>query len=261
MLAISTLVAFLLYSVAGFLQWQVMRGDRKQPRSYNQIIGLAGIAAHTVAIFLVLHQPDGINLSLFSVGSLISWLVAGLVLLSSLRQSIDNLFIAVFPMAAVTVLITWATGVGPGKDYDPGLILHILLSILAYSIFTIATIQAILLSRQVSALKHHHTRGLVSSLPPLQTMERLLFEMLWTGLTLLTVALITGFIVFEDLFAQHLVHKTAFSIIAWALYAVLLFGRDRFGWRTNTAIRWIVACFLLLAIGFFGSKAVLELLI
>jgi len=258
MLSISTLIAFLLYSTAGFFQWQIMRGDRQQSRSINQALGLAGLAAHTAAIFLVLHQPGGINLSLFSVGSLISWLVAGLVLLSSLRQSIDNLFIAVFPMAAMTVLATWIAGVGEGKAYDAGLILHILLSILAYSIFTIATIQAILLSRQVSALKHHHTRGLVSSLPPLQTMERLLFEMLWTGLALLTAALVTGFIFFEDLFAQHLVHKTVLSLIAWGLYAILLFGRNSFGWRINAAIRWTITSFVILAIGFFGSKAVME---
>lgn len=258
MLLISTLVAVLLYSTAGFLQWQIMTGDRKQSRSFNQMLGLAGISAHTLAIYLVLHQPDGINLSVLSMGSLISWLVTGLVLLSSLRQNIDNLFIAVFPMAAITALATVVAGEGPGKAYDAGLISHILLSILAYSIFTIATIQAILLSRQVSALKHHHTRGLVASLPPLQTMEKLLFEMIWTGLILLTASLITGFVVFDDLFAQHLVHKTVLSIAAWALYAFLIFGRVSFGWRSNTAVRWTLTSFITLALGYFGSKMVIE---
>ncbi|WP_286236727.1 cytochrome C assembly family protein [Neptuniibacter halophilus] len=261
MLLISTLLAVLLYSATAGLQWQVMKGQRQQSRSLNQLLGLGGLCAHTLAIYLVLHQPGGINLSVFSVGSLISWLVAGLVLLSSLRQSIDNLFIGVFPMAALTALATLLAGVAPGRDYDSGLILHILLSILAYSIFTIAAIQAILLSRQIAALKHHHTRGLVASLPPLQTMERLLFEMVWTGLILLTASLLTGFIVFEDLFAQHLVHKTVLSIIAWGLYATLLFGRISFGWRSLTAVRWTLTSFVTLALGFFGSKMVIEWLV
>lgn len=261
MLVISTLVAIMLYSTSGFLQWQVMRGDRQQPRYFNQLLGVLGLSSHTLALYIVLHQPEGINLSLFSVGSLISWLVASIVLLSSLRQNIDNLFIAVFPMAAVTALATLVAGVAEGKVYAGGVIAHILLSILAYSIFTIATLQAILLSRQISALKQHHTRGLVSTLPPLQTMERLLFEMVWTGLILLTAALITGFIVFEDLFAQHLVHKTAFSLFAWCLYATLIFGRISFGWRSNTAVRWSVASFITLALGFFGSKMVIEWLV
>jgi len=261
MLAISTLVAVMLYSAAGFLQWQVMQGTRQQPRHFNQLLGVLGLCSHTLALYVVLHQPNGINLSLLSVGSLISWLVASIVLLSSLRQNIDNLFIGVFPMAAITALGTLVAGVADGKVYAGGVIAHILLSILAYSIFTIATIQAILLSRQISALKQHHTRGLVSSLPPLQTMERLLFEMVWTGLILLTASLVTGFIFFEDLFAQHLVHKTAFSMFAWCLYAILLFGRMKFGWRSNTAVRWSIASFITLALGFFGSKLVIEWLV
>lgn len=260
MLLISTLIAVLLYAAAGTLQWQVMQGARKQPRSRNQLIGAAAFAAHSLSVYLVLHQPLGINLSFLSVASLISWLVAGLVLISSLKQSIDNLFIGVFPMAALASLASLMAE-GEGKAYDAGLITHILLSILAYSIFTIAALQAILLSRQESALKHHHTRGLVASLPPLQTMERLLFEMIWTGIILLTASLITGFIVFEDLFAQHLVHKTVLSLFAWLAYAALLFGRITFGWRSHTAVYWTISSFLLLAVGFFGSKLVIEWLV
>lgn len=259
MLALFTLAAVLIYAFAGFLQWQVMRGQK--PRFQAKLLGSIALALHTLSIYGVLHQNSGINLSVFSIGSLISWLVTALVLLSSLRQSIDNLFVAVFPMSAITALFSFLLGINAGKAYDAGLISHILLSILSYSIFTIATIQAFLLSRQESALKHHHTRGLVSSLPPLQTMERLLFEMISTGLILLTASLITGFLVFDDLFAQQLVHKTALSILAWILYATLLFGRFTFGWRSQTAVRWTIGSFLVLALGFFGSKAVIEWLI
>ena len=261
MLHILTLTAVALYSLAGFWQWQLMRGQRKQPRNKNQIIGFVAFAAHTLSIYMVLHQPGGINLSLFSIASLISWLVAGLVLLSSLKQTIDNLFIAVFPMAAIAALFSIVGETPIGKAYDGGLIAHILLSVLAYSIFTIAALQAILLSRQEFALKHHHTRGLVASLPPLQTMERLLFEIIWAGMILLTASLITGFLFFEDLFAQQLVHKTAFSMAAWVSYATLLFGRITFGWRSQTAIYWTISSFVALALGFFGSKFVIELLI
>lgn len=261
MLALSTLIAVSLYSVAGFLQWQVMQGGRKPPRSRNQLIGLIAFISHSFSVYLVLHQPSGINLEVVSVGSLISWLVAGLVLLSSLRQNIDNLFIGVFPMAAVTALLAWTAGSEAGKMYESGLIAHILLSILAYSIFTISVLQAILLSRQEAALKQHHTRGLIASLPPLQTMERLLFEMIWTGLILLSASLVSGFIFLEDLFSQQLVHKTVLSILAWLFYATLLFGRITFGWRSNTAVRWTIAGFIILALGFFGSKAVIEWLV
>jgi len=70
--------------------------------------------------------------------------------------------------------------------------------------------------------------------------------------------ILTGVIFIEDLFAQHLSHKTAFSIISWALYAILLFGRHVLGWRGKIAIRWIIAGFAMLMLAYFGSKFVLE---
>ena len=101
---------------------------------------------------------------------------------------------------------------------------------------------------------------MIRSLPPLQIMEKLLFEMIWTGFILLTASLITGMLVFDDLFAQHLVHKTALSIIAWLLYFALLVGRHVMGWRSQKAVRWTVGSFTLLMLAFFGSKFVIELL-
>ncbi|MFW1678736.1 cytochrome C assembly family protein [Pontibacter sp. JAM-7] len=261
MLLFSTLLAVLLYGAASLLQYQVVLGKRTAQPALLKWLALGGFVAHTLSVYTVLHQPQGLNLSLFSAGSLIAWLVTGLVLLSSLRQAIDNLFLGVLPMALITALLTIVTDLQPGKPYAGGLIAHILLSILAYSVFTIAVIQAILLSRQEAALKHHHTRGLIASLPPLQTMERFLFELLWAGLILLTASLVTGFLFEDNLFAQHLVHKTVLSIMAWGLYATLLFGRLSFGWRSHTAIRWTLGSFALLALGYFGSKFVTELIL
>lgn len=262
MLILSTLIAIACYSTATFFQWKILQGERRQPRNINQRIGWAGFAAHTLAVYMVLHPPEGLHLGFFAMGSLVSWLVVAIVLLSSIRQAIENLFIGVLPIAIITALLAgFVPEASVAKSYDSGLIAHILLSVLAYSILTVAVLQAVLLSRQHSALKHHHTRGLVASLPPLQTMERLLFEMLWSGLILLTAALVTGFVFLDDLFAQHLVHKTVLSIIAWLLYTTLICGRLFFGWRSHTATRWTIGGFILLALAFFGSKLAIEWLI
>ena len=81
------------------------------------------------------------------------------------------------------------------------------------------------------------------------------------GFILLSVSLITGFIYLEDMFAQHLVHKTVLSIVAWIAFAVLLWGRYRFGWRGRKAIRWTLVGFAVLMLAYFGSKAVIELIL
>ncbi len=260
MLTLSTLIAVFLYLIAATLQFQTLKKQTKSS-ALIKITAATGVIFHTFSVYSVLHQPNGINLGFFIAGSLVAWLVAAVVLFSSLRHPIENLFIGILPMAALNAALSvWGPNLGVAKIYQGGLIVHILLSILAYSVFTIATFQAFLLSKQDHALKQHHTRGLVASLPPLQTMERLLFEMIWIGMILLTASLVTGFLFLDNLFAQQLAHKTILSIMAWILYAILLWGRTVLGWRSHRAVRWTVSGFFLLMLGFFGSKLVLDII-
>lgn len=194
MLTVLALLALACYMAATVKQWQVLQQQTPKTPLTKQLGG-AGWLLHTAGLYLQLHQGHEINLGLFNVASLISWLVAGIVLISSLRQSIENLYLGVFPLAALMGLLSaLVPETASARPYSGGLIAHILLSILAYSIFTIAVLQALLLQLQERALKGHMTRGLITTLPPLQTMERLLFEMIGTGLALLTAALLTGFI-------------------------------------------------------------------
>ena len=102
---------------------------------------------------------------------------------------------------------------------------------LAYSLLTLAAVQAILLAIQDHHLRSRHPGGFVRGLPPLQTMESLLFEMIAAGFVLLTLALVSGFAFLENMFAQHLVHKTVLSTLAWLVFGGLLLGRFRYGWR------------------------------
>jgi ABC-type uncharacterized transport system permease subunit len=262
MLFIATLIAIIAYSGAAWLQWQRLSTPDAGQRGLIRALGFAAFIVHGYAVYDVLHYPNGIDLGTFQVGSLIAWVVVGILLASSLRQKLDNLFIGAFPMAAITAaLAAFGPDTGDHRLYSGGLVVHILLSLLAYSIFTLAALHALLLSRQIRALKTHHTRGLINSLPPLQIMERLLFEMLWCGFILLSISLVTGFVFVEDLFAQHLAHKTLLSIVAWLVYAILLAGRATLGWRSHIAVRWTLGGFVLLMLAFFGSKIVVEILL
>jgi len=140
-------------------------------------------------------------------------------------------------------------------------LLLIVLSIMAYSLFAIAAVQAILLAIQDHQLRNRRPGGIIRALPPLQTMEDLLMQLILAGFILLTLALLSGFFFLEDIFAQHLVHKTVLSIAAWLVFATLLWGRWKFGWRGRTAIRWTLGGYIALMLAYFGSKLVLELLL
>jgi len=100
--------------------------------------------------------------------------------------------------------------------------------------------------------------GWMKALPSMEALEAGTFQALVAGFSILTLALFSGFIFVEDLFAQHLIHKTVLSCLAWVVFAVLLFGRWRFGWRGRTAASWTLSGFALLALAYFGSKIVLE---
>jgi len=121
--------------------------------------------------------------------------------------------------------------------------------------------QAVLLDVQDRHLRNRRPGGFIRALPPLEVMERLLFQMIATGFALLSAALLTGMLFLEDIFAQHLVHKTVLSIASWVIFGILLWGRWKFGWRGRTAIRWTLSGFVFLILAYFGSKMVLELIL
>ena len=98
-------------------------------------------------------------------------------------------------------------------------------------------------------------------LPPLTLTEALLFRLIAAGFLLLTLTLVTGVLFVDNLFAQHLVHKTVLSVAAWLVFGVLLFGRWRYGWRGKRAVRLTLIGMAVLLLAFFGSKFVLELLL
>ena len=232
-------------------------------RSVGIGLGFAALLLHAFMLYFELFTAGGLNLSFFNAVSLAAWTVAGMLLVSSLSKPVENLAILALPVAAITVLLDLRYPGNHLLDQSAGwaLRVHVLTSMLAYSLLTLASAQALLLAIQNNHLRRHHPGGFIRALPPLQTMEALLFEMISLGFLLLSVALVTGFAYLEDMFAQHLVHKTVLSIVAWIAFAILLWGRYRFGWRGRTAIRWTLVGFAVLMLAYFGSKAVIELIL
>jgi ABC-type uncharacterized transport system permease subunit len=221
------------------------------------------VCIHILYTAIVFQQNDGFSFSFFSTSSLVSMIVALLLLIATLNQPVEKLGIAVFPIAAIMLGLNLAFPEKPHPlhTHNWQMNIHVLTSIIAFSLLNIAALQAISLAIQDRQLKSHAPKRFIQSLPPLQTMESLLFQMLSTGLFFLTISLVSGFIFIENLFAQHLVHKTVLSILAWLIFSGLLIGRSRYGWRGQTAIKWTLCGFVSLLLAYFGSKLVLEIIL
>ena len=257
------ITAIALYLLSTFRQIKAV--TQSQGANRNQVIGLGMIATvfHGAAWFTPMLNQDSIALGFFSVGSLIALVISALIVLSAIKQPIENLLLGVFPMSALLLSVNLFVPEAQvtGNHWNNGLTSHIILSIMAYSILTIAAFQAILLMVQNYQLKHKHMSGIMRVLPPLQTMDRLLFQMLSAGTVLLTLAIASGFLFLDDLFAQHLLHKTLFTLISWAIFSFLLFAHWRFGWRGTVASKWTLTAMSFLVLAFFGSKLVLEIIL
>ena len=236
-----------------------------QKKTHKISIYLAWLAviSHTAYNLSILFLPDGIDFSFFNTASLILLIVVFILLFASFSKPVIKLGIALFPTTAVILIlgitIPVKSQILQTKAWQMDV--HIVTSIIAFSLLNIAAFQALLLAVQDWQLRNHRPNQLIQSLPPLQTMESLLFQMIGTGLFFLSISLLSGFIFIEDLFAQHLVHKTVLSIFAWFTFSGLLAGRSRYGWRGQTAIRWTLIGFVSLLLAYFGSKLVLELIL
>jgi len=258
------IVAIFLYLSAAFVigaRLFAPAGASARSRRTGLMLGWAALAGHALVLHQALLTPEGLNLGFFNAASLVAGLMVLLLLLAAVPAPIENLGIALFPAAALSIALMFAYPVNDVPMTNWKIDLHITLSLAAYSILALATLQALVLAWQDHQLRNRRLTRLIRRLPPLQTMETLLFQLLGAGFFLLTIALITGFVFLENIFAQHLVHKTALSILAWCLLAVLLWGRWRFGWRGRKAVRLTLAAFLLLMLAYFGSKFVLELIL
>lgn len=271
-LLIFQLVAIGLYCLSGFLLAKRLFEKKSSELSgfvlqKNVILSmsLAAVVIHMGILYSLINAENvrGLNFGFFNAMSLMMWLIALLVTIASFSKPLENLGIAAFPVAALAVLMEMifpSTRILlPDEAHD--LRFHILISIMAYSLLTIAAIQASLLAVQNQYLRNKHPGGFIRALPPLETMESLLFQLIGLGFVFMSLALATGAIYLEDMFEQHLVHKTVLALVSWGLLGILLWGRWRFGWRGKTAIRWTISAFIILLLSYFGTKLVMELIL
>jgi ABC-type uncharacterized transport system permease subunit len=227
------------------------------------IPALIAVLLHGWLVYQGLITPQGLDVGFFTILSLVGCVVAILLLIATFNHPIESLGIFVFPIAALMLglRLFYHEGYYLSIYQGAGLDFHILSSILAYSLLSIAAVQAILLYIQDTHLHNKHPGGFIRALPPLETMEYLLFQMIGLGFIVLSISLLSGLFYLENILAQHLVHKTVLSVVAWLIFGILLLGRWRFGWRGRTAIRFTISGFIMLMLAYFGSKFVIELIL
>ncbi len=264
-LSIAAIAAY--FFVGAAIGRRVMHGQAPNPR-LRQLLFAGTIPAAVLHAFILYQSMlgQGLNLGITYSVSLVSWVVVILFLLAAARRPVETLGVFILPFAAAMLLLAAVVPSAPiplPPQTTGFMVLHIIVSLLAYGLLSIAVVQSLALSLQERQLHSKHPAGFLRALPPIETMETLMFQMIGVGFLLLTLTLISGLFFSEQVFGKPVAftHHIVLSIIAWVVFAVLLFGRVRFGWRGRHAVRWALSGFSLLVLAYFGSKFVIEVIL
>jgi ABC-type uncharacterized transport system permease subunit len=198
--------------------------------------------------------------------SLLVWLTLLIYWVANLvYEGISAILGLMAPLALLAVAFQAAVPTRHIIQYagDPLFTLHFGIAMLAYALFMVATVHALVMLAEEKWLHRGVLPPFLGSLPPLMEMERLLFRILLGAFVLLTLTLVTGTFFSEQLFGKPFTasHKTVFGFISWFIFGGLLAGHYFRGWRGRTAVRWTLAGFTALLLAYIGSKVVLELIL
>ena len=195
--------------------------------------------------------------------SVTAWLVAAVY---AVESHVFPLLQTRWTLSALGAMAVLLSVLFPGSllhaTASPWLPLHWALGIASYGLFGVAVVHAWFMTRTEERIRlatDPHS-GM-----PLLTMERLTFRFVGAGFLLLSATLLVGVLFEKQLYGSATPlkwdHKTAFSLLSWFAFAVLLVGRARFGWRGRRAVRVLYIGSGLLLLAYVGSRFVMEIIL
>ena len=220
-----------LYALLGIHFWRTRLSDAGLPLDakptlrrlapWERITLLCGILLHGAGLYLLLFPGGAMKFGFSYALSLIVWLALVFYWIESFYARIEGLQTLAMPVAAVCTLLPLAF---PGQHLlaNAGSAVfraHFMVAMLAYSLFTLAALHALLMAAAEKRLHQGRLSRALGGLPPLLTMEALLFRLIAIAFVLLTLTLGTGIVFSEALFGKafRLDHKTVFAIASWLI--------------------------------------------
>ncbi|MBU1213799.1 MAG: cytochrome c biogenesis protein CcsA [Gammaproteobacteria bacterium] len=261
------LLTFALYAVLAFLFWRAQAEGTAEQKNRGAL-GFAVIVPlllHGALLYQTLFVWGALNLGVTYALSLILWLTVLVYWVARLFYPLSGLLALVLPLAAISAVLPGLFPVGHILSQPPSGLFdtHVLMAMLAYSLLTIAALHAGLISMVEKRLHHARLPKILKSLPPLMTMESLLFRVIGVGFVILTITVVSGILFSEQVFGQpfQFTHKVLFGLISWFVFGGLLVGHHFYGWRGHTAVRLTLSGFAFLLLAYLGTQFVLQVIL
>jgi ABC-type uncharacterized transport system permease subunit len=265
------IVSALLYAALGFHFWRTRWRETDKPlvtlpmQPWERAAIAGTLALQGVGLYDGIFGAGDMRFSFSFALALMLWLAVFIYWLESFRSRMDGLQPMVLPLAAACALLpaVFSQAHTMTNAGAWGFKLHFLTAMLAYSLFTLSALHAVFMSFAERKLHNRTVTKSLNSLPPILTMEALLFRMIIVAFISLTVALGSGVLFSEEIFGKAMVldHKTLFAFASWGIFAALLAGRYVYGWRGRIALRWTLAGFMVLLLAYIGSRFVADVIL
>ncbi|CAM4418168.1 MAG: hypothetical protein LEGION0398_MBIBDBAK_00361 [Legionellaceae bacterium] len=223
--------------------------------SLQNLFTFFALIFHGILLNDWINTVNGQILTIFALFSLVAGFTGFITFLVGLAKPMGYLKMIISFLSILSIVLVISL---PQVDIikienDPRQFIHILITTAAVSVFYLAGLQALCLSIQEYQLRHKRIAYMISAFPSLETMEKLVIQILTVGFILLTGVLIISFWYYHTLFNFLLIQKAFISILAWLIFVILLFGRIKYGWRGQIIARWTLGGVILLSILYFGS--------
>ncbi len=258
-----SLISVTFYIIAGMLAAAQLLTNKQSYQKWLMASVSVALVTHVIWLYQHIFMVSGQNLPILNIVSLVTFIISLLSTLATRKLNMGILLPVVYGFSVIN-FITMSylpSHYITHLETHPQVGAHIIFALLAYSILTIASLFAIQLAYLDYRLKQHKLPLTKINMPPLMTLEKSLFQFVFIGFVLLTCTLLTGFVFLEDMFAQGKAHKAIFTIIAWFIYATLLWGHFSRGWRGRLVVYITIAASSLLTIAYFGSRFVREIIL
>ena len=222
------------------------------------LLAVTGLIWHFFVLAASILGAGGLSLTLGNAASFIGLQLALIAILGAIEPSLRGLSAGLLFLSAAAAMLTATQQVDAPAVLSWQLQAHVLISLFAYGLLSVGAIVAIFALIQDARLRAGRLTSINHLFAPLETNEKLLYGIAASGFVVLLIAVLSGLTFVDNLFAQHLVHKSALSILALVLFGVLLAGRHFAGWRGRRAVYLYLWGFLMLGLAYFGSRFVLE---
>ena len=256
-------VAVLFYGLSTLYWLFLWKDGFRHHNRVNYFLLLIGFGFHTAALvqrgFSLARCP--VN-NLYEATTFVAWTILAAYLVVGLWSPLK--FLGAFASPILLAIGTFALmpnldpKTPPGvPEFSGGLLsFHAAVILLAYGSFGLSCVAGLMYLSQEHDLRFRKLRAVLSLLPPIQRLERLIGQLLVSGFVLLSVGLVAGALYLKQTkgtFYQPDA-KLWWSYLVWLIYLTLLVVHWRFHQTGRRFVWGAVASFAFVFLTFWGTN-------